>query len=414
MTTLFHQSLKTTGYRYKRVRFSRRGKGAWWILTHLLFIIRERKKFKKHAGFGNLMTYPSWLATLCFRLLIPYNPGNLGNWTIRGKMIKNATGIIEAEVISKMLDLYHADTESFEGYFTAGATEANIFSAWIGRKYLQRALGDDAKIALLQSDLTHYSLRKAADVVGARVECVAIRNDWQGMDADALSSTLEKLYKQGWRGFLLPLTLGFTLTGTDDDVEALTKTAKRFTNDHPDARFFAWIDAALAGLVWPFSKSSFAPLRNPHIQTIAVDFHKLYKVPLPAGLILYRKGLRRLIEKPIDYLIERDNTLSGSRTGISPVAVWSNIEYLGKEGLKKLVERNLERKRRFIETYRASADLSIITSPYNLSLAIVIHRRKSYWSEYFKTTYDILFKNVSITFRKGAKEVCIGKAYFIQ
>lgn len=399
---------------YKYSAFPHKGRGIFWIFQQLLFIVRELSKFKKNFGLGNLMTYPSWIATFCWRLLISYNPGNLGNWSIRGKHINNVTGIFEADVVAKMLDLYHADFKSFEGYFTSGATEANIFSAWLGRKYIQRALGENTKIVLLKTDLTHYSLRKAADVVGVLTECVSVRDDWQGMDADALSFTLGKLYSQGVRGFLLPLTLGFTLTGTDDDVEALTKTVERFNKDRQDTRCFVWIDAALAGLVQPFTDASFSPLNNPHIQTIAIDFHKFWKVPLPSGLILYRKGLRALIEKPIDYLTEKDNTLLGSRTGISPVAVWSNIEYLGKDGFKGLVHRNVEKKRCFIEIYTRYTDLEVITSSHNLSLAVLIHRRKKYWSEHFKTTYDILFKSVSIKFKDKTKRVLIGKAFFIQ
>lgn len=411
---LYHSLRQPPARSYKHSIFPNKSAGIFSIAKQLMFIIKELKKFSNNVNLGNIITYPSWVAILVWRLLIFYNPGNLGNWTIRKKRIDNVTGIFEAEVVAKMLDLYHADTRSFEGYFTNGATEANIFSAWLGRKYIQRALGEDTKIVLLRTDLTHYSLRKAADVVGVRTERIALRDDWQGMDADALSFTLEKLYKEGLKGFLLPLTLGFTLTGTDDDVEMLIKTVEHFNHDRKDARFFLWIDAALAGLVQPFTDASFSPLNNPHIQTIAIDFHKFWKVPLPAGLILYRKGLRALIEKPIDYLTEKDNTLLGSRTGISPMAVWSNIEYLGRDGLKKLVHRNVEKKRRFIETYTRYTDLEIITSSHNLSLAVLIHRRKKYWSEHFKTTYDILFKIVSIKFRDKTRRVLIGKAFFIQ
>lgn len=411
---LHHSLLQPPTRSYKHSVFPNKSAGLLPIAKQLIFIVKELKEFRNNVGLGNIITYPSWIATLVWRILIPYNPGNLGNWTTKEKKINNVTGIFEADVTSKMLDLYHANTNDFEGYFTSGATEANIFSAWLGRKYIQRELGKDTKIALLLTDLTHYSLPKAADVVGIHLEHVAIRNDWQGMDADALSFALDQLYNQGVRGFLLPLTLGFTLTGTDDDVETLAKTVEHFNHDRPDARFFLWIDAALAGLVQPFTDASFAPLNNPHIQTIAIDFHKFWEVPLPAGLILYRKGLRALIEKPIDYLTEKDNTLLGSRTGISPVAVWSNIEYLGRDGLKKLIHRNVEKKRRFIETYTRYTDLEIITSSHNLSLAILIHHRKRYWLEHFKTTHDILFKIVSIKFKDKTRRVLIGKAFFIQ
>lgn len=411
---LHHSLLQPPTRSYKHSVFPNKSAGLLPIAKQLIFIVKELKEFRNNVGLGNIITYPSWIATLVWRLLIPYNPGNLGNWTVNEKKINNTTGIFEAEVISKMLDLYHADSKLFEGYFTGGATEANIFSTWVGRKYIQRALGEDAKIILLRTDLTHYSLRKSADVVGVRTERIAIRNDWQGMDADALSFALDQLYNQGVRGFLLPLTLGFTLTGTDDDIPSLLHAVEIFRKVHPDSYFFCWIDAALAGVVQPFTNASFAPLHNPHIQTIAVDFHKFWKVPLPSGLILYRKGLRALIEKPIDYLTEKDNTLLGSRTGISPVAVWSNIMYQGKPGWENLTQRNLKKKNEFINQYKKFRDLEVITSPYNLNLAIVIHHRKRYWVDYFKTTYDIFFREVSIRFKDKTSRILIGKAYFIQ
>lgn len=394
--------------------FNQRGGNIFYILYHLMMIVLELKKFKKSVAPGNVITYPSFITKLCWWLLIPFNPGNLGNWSIRGKQINNVTGAIEYAVIKWLISLYRTEISSIEGYFTCGATEANIFSAWLGRARLTRQLKDKNAITLVYCDLSHYSVKKAANVVGVPSVRVDIRSDWQGTDTPSLRRLLHQQYTQGVRGFLIPLTLGFTLTGTDDNIAAIISVTNSFKEKFPDSHFFIWIDAALAGLVQPFTKPPFAPFGFPQVQTVAVDYHKFWKVPIPAGQVLYRKELRKLIEQPISYLTENDNTLLGSRTGISPVAVWANIEFLGKKGLSKMVHRNMIQKNIFIETYKKHSELEIITSQYNLNLAVIIHKNKTYWSEYFCKKYNIVFKNILIKFATGEKKLLIGKAYFIQ
>jgi tyrosine decarboxylase / aspartate 1-decarboxylase len=396
-----------------KVVFPEQGRPIWELFAPLKHVVSELKKFRHDAGAGHVMSYPSFMATLIWRLLLPFNPGNLGNWSIWGKDITNITGRYEAMVIRMMLDVLNVSAQrQWEGYVTSGATEANIFMSWVGRKYLSKKQVSVQKMIVITTSLSHYSLTKAADITGLEVATTAVRQDWAGIDAPALLKLLTQLYTKGYRGFLIPFTYGFTLTGTDDKVEEVLEEIHGWQQTHP-AHFFYWIDAAMAGLVKPFI-GEFAPLNHPEISGIAVDFHKYGRVSLPAGLLLYQQKLRSLIEQPIPYLSEADNTVLGSRTGISPVAVWADITLEGKKGYARRVKKNLRQKQHFIETYSQEKDLTIITHPENINAGIIINAHSTKWLKHFRTVHDIYFEQVEILFSKGPQKFLVGKAYFMR
>jgi glutamate/tyrosine decarboxylase-like PLP-dependent enzyme len=384
------------------------------ILRPLFYLIKELKKFRRTIGLGHIMSYPSRWAVGIWRWLIVFNPGNLGNWSIRDKKINNVTGKFESSVIAMMLDLYRVKKKNdWEGYFTSGTTEANIYLAWLGRKKLQNQGLKLGQIALLRNSLTHYSLTKAADVVGVTDFELPISRDWQGFSLPSLLEWLDKLKKQGYSGFLVPLTLGFTLSGTDDQIEELIDDLVSWGKANK-IKFFFWIDAAFAGLTRPFIDKSFRPLNNSLISGFAVDFHKYGQVPLPAGLVFYRRDLRQLIERPIAYLTEADSTLLGSRTGVSPVAVWAELLGTGKQGYRQRLAKSLQQKQQFMDRYQQEKDLEIITTPHSVSLGLVIKRNKSHWQTYFKETHDIYFEKVKLLFPKKSKTITVGKVYFMR
>lgn len=403
-------------FQFKQLQFPDKKGNPLHLFKELFLLIRKLRGFKirnkSQFASGHLMTYPSKWSNLVWRLLVSYNPGNLGNWSVVNRKFTNLTGRFESEVIAQMLDLYQVSNKEFGGYFTSGATEANIFSAWLGRKKLKKELKKNDKICLLRSDLSHYSLAKAADVVGLDDYSIPINDNWTGINPNLFSTRIKQLYKKGYRGFLLPLTYGFTLTGTDDDVSAIVYEIKVFKKKYPDTRFFVWIDAALSGLIQPFINEKWSPIEDL-IETFVVDFHKFGHLSQPAGMVIYRHELLSLIEKPIDYLEQNDNTLLGSRTGISPVAAWMNLRSYGRSGLKKRIESNLENKNKFIEKYSQYPELKIVTSPHNLNLAMIIKSKKKYWSNYFNQQYDVLFKKVPIQFANKKEVFLIGKVFFL-
>lgn len=368
--------------------------------------------FRQKNSPAYLLKYPPRIAIEIWKKIIPFNPNNLGNWSINSKEKVYGTQLFEQKLIKQMINLYQGNSNDLEGYITSGGTEGNIFSAWIGRKYLEQKL-DSNQICLIKNSLTHYSITKAADIINVKSFDVGINSKNWSLDHQSLKKEISQLYKKNYRGFLISLTLGYTLTGTNDDIESIIKIIRELKKQYLDIKFYCWIDASLSGLSIPFTQKSFAPFTYPEIFSIVVDFHKLVGAPLPSGLIIYRKKLRKLIEKVINYLPQKDNTLLGSRSGIAPVASWALINSLGRKGLVKMIKKHLQEKKKFINKYSQQSGIKFITSPNSLGAGIMLNSTINHHKKYFAENYDLHFKKVNIKFSNYQKKVTISKLFFL-
>ncbi|MCL5019624.1 MAG: pyridoxal-dependent decarboxylase, partial [Patescibacteria group bacterium] len=352
-------------------KFPLSGIPGYQIKTYINEVKRQLQRRDINQSMGWLYTLPHPRANETYSSLLNENPNNLGNWSFTKKRL---TGTLEMErqVIHKFIDLYKGQGAHLEGYVTSGGTESNIFSAWMGRKYLAQ-FSPISRICLLKTSLAHYSIDKASDIVGVDCHTLPLNTTEWNIDTKSLTQTVGQLYQKGFRSFLLPLTLGYTLTGTSDNIQKTLFSIRSLQRTHPTIHFFVWIDAALNGLPIPFLVNAFHPFSNPLVQTLVVDVHKSGLAPYPAGIMLYRAPLRKLVEKPIDYLYVKDNTLLGSRSGIPAAAIWAMIHSLGKHGYRQLFQRQIRYKNLFIDSLARNAPkIKILTSPESLTCAIVL------------------------------------------
>lgn len=391
-------------------------KGSGWLAMKLRLWQIKRKLQKRDVAhnLGWLYTLPHQTAVNAYKYFLDQNPNHLGNWTTTGSR-PFATQELEREVIWNMVDLYHADKDNIEGYITSGGTESNIFSTWVGRTYLEQ-YADRLKICLLATSLTHYSIRKSADITGVPSYLTPLDPKEWNLDQRGLVQTVTRLYKQGYRGFLLPLTLGYTMTGTCDNIEETTTTVQCLQKGMKDVHFFLWIDAALNGLTIPFLNQNFTPFASKFIQTLVVDFHKMSQIPYPAGIILYRRHLRKLIEKTIDYLPETDTTVLGSRSGIPSVVIWTMMHYLGKQGYNKFITSLLKHKNYFITQLQIIfPNVQIVTDKESLSCGVIFHGLKNYrLPAWIEKKYGLYTRPTELTFnRAGHKNYSIYKFFFL-
>lgn len=389
----------------KPTPFLKREAGLFWLVNRL-------KNQRKSLGLSNLNPPVSNFVIGVWKKLLSYNPNNLGNWSIVNIKPSHETAAIEREVVLEMIDLYRAKQNEIEGYLTSGATEANIFSSWLGVKYLERKKIKGDAICLLKTSLTHYSLSKAADIIRVPTFLVSLNRSSWGMDNASLVTEIKKLAKRGYKGFLLPLTLGYSLTGTKDPYEDICLVIRNLEKK-TGLKFFLWIDAAFNGLVEPFLNEKFAPLNLSEIQTLITDFHKFGYVPISAGVVLYRKGLRRLIEKPVDYLDQKDNTLLSSRSGVVAVGCWEMIHSLGKSGFQSLILKSQKEMQRFINKYKKRDDIEFITSPNSLNCGIMLKHKDSDILNLAKK-YGLDFKEIEIKFVGGKEKLMISKSFFVR
>lgn len=377
----------------------------------LIQLLRQEKKLSL-KNIGNLINFPNLITSLSWSSLLPYNPGNLGNWSQKFQKNLTSTKLLERNVIRQIISLYSSTFRNFEGYFTSGSTEGNIFSAWAGRNWLIKKLSPSAPICLIKTSLSHYSITKAADIINIKTFNCSLDEKW-GLDYQSLKVKLEKLYQKKYRGFLLPISLGYTLTGTDDNLEQIISVIRTFHQEHPNSQFFCWIDAALSGLVLPFIQNNFQPFKYPEIQSLTTDFHKAWGLPIPSSIIIYRQHLRQYIEKNIDYLEEKDNTLLGSRSGIPPVVCWNYIATNGKNGIQKNIRRNLISKNNFIKSLSKFPNITIVSSPTSLQAGIIISDNNPSTIKFLTSQYHLYFRQVKTIQNNRSKTITIAKSYFL-
>lgn len=374
----------------------------------------ELKQGDISFNLGSLYSRPHNTAIDTYKKLIKYNPGNLGSWA--DDIAKtHSTTRLEYEVIHKLIDLYHGKHNDLTGYITSGATEGNIFSVWLGRTYLEKYC-NHSNICLIRTSLTHYSIQKAGKICNVPEFLTPLNEQEWNMDRQGFIETVTNLYKGGYRGFIVPLTFGYTSTGTCDDAGTLTNTAETLKKQLKGITFYFWIDAALNGLIAPFITNSFSPFSSNKIQALVVDFHKFGLVPFTAGIVLYRKTLKKLIEQPINYLLETDATLSGSRSGIPAASIWMMIHTMGKSGYRHLVEKQRENKHFFIKNVRTLfPKIQVITHPHSLSCGLMFQNFKNnrlpQWIEEKYSLYP--GKTKLLFYPKEVKEKIIYKFFFL-
>ena len=378
------------------------------------FLIYKIKKELKNESKKNSIQLPlakkiNRYASKIIRSLSDYMPNNSGNWTIENP--HSISTKLEKQVIEKLKDYFHCQNNNkIVGHFTSGSTEGNIYAAWLGRNHLMNKLELNSikNMVLLISCLGHYSLRKAGDIINVESEELAINEQSWNIDLDYLEKTILKLYKKGIRGFLLRLTLGYTLTGPDVNIEKICQILSNFKKQHNYMDFFIWIDAAFSGISKMVLEKKFQPLKNRCVQLITTDFHKLLAAPYGSGIVLYRKSLINTIKKEkIAYTNQFDLTLLGSRSGINVIAVWTILKNLNKQKMYRVFYNAIIRKETFLDEIRDNnPEIEILNNPTSTQACLIKNTKTNI------KDHDIYFQGYNLLFQNQRKNKNISKLYF--
>lgn len=414
MKSHIHQTLTSLFLRGRLGNtFPNRGT-SWTHIQRRLKITRKEYDIKSaRFTLGWLSTRPNQKAVSVYRQFLSSNPNNLGNWSAPQREAWG-TKQFEKEIIAQMAHLYKSNMRILRGYITSGGTEGNIFSAWLGKTTLLHHTSLD-KICLLRTNLTHYSIRKSAKIIGVSEVVVPLDTNLWAMDSKAFTKTVHDQYRSGIRGFLIPLTIGYTNTGTSDPVQKIIQSIYAAQRTYKHIHFYVWIDAALNGLTQPFLDQDFAPFREPLIQTFLVDFHKFGQIPYPAGLILFRESLEQHISSNIDYLPESDATLLGSRTGIPAAVIWSLIQWHGRQGYRQIARKQLGYKNVFIDRLREShPTCEVLTERTSLTCGVIFHSfPDQQLPKSLTDKYGLFAKPIPYVFTTGPRTACVYTFHFL-
>jgi glutamate decarboxylase len=273
------------------------------------------------------------------------------------------------------------DSEPALGAFCSGGTIGNITALWVARNNMFGPRGDFAGVsreglyaalqhygyqgvAVIVSRLGHYSLRKAADVLGiGRSNIIAVDVDEHNrIDLESARQAAADLKARHIKLLAIVGTAGTTEVGTVDPLPELSWLA----TEH-QAHFH--VDAAWGGPTL-FSDNYRHLLAGIELaDSVSLDAHKQLYVPLGAGMVVFRDPeVLSGIEHHARYIIRpgsRDlgsNTLEGSRPGMS-MLVHSALRIFGRRGYGILIDEGIDKAKLLAGMITADPDFELTSEP---------------------------------------------------
>ena len=265
---------------------------------------------------------------------------------------------LEREAVAWLMQLWQCEQQDdYWGSVGASGTEGNLWALYLGREAFPKA-------TLLYSREAHYSIPKAARILGMTAEPVDCEPGG-AVDIGALKRRLPGLRSNA---VIVALTCGTTVKGAHDDIGAVI-AALDAAGFGPERRF-VHVDGALNAMVLPFvgeAPDSLQPSFRRRIDSISTSGHKMIGTPMPCGVLIARREHVNRVASAVAYLRSNDTTLMGSRNGHAVLAVWSRLIGHGVDGFAADTRSCVERAERLAAALR-SADVPVLLNPYSLTV----------------------------------------------
>lgn len=267
-----------------------------------------------------------------FLTALLHNPNHIGCHTLGdSEEFFQGTQKIERELIRICAeDILNGDPEAQDGYVASGGTEANIQAVWMYRNYFIREYGAQKdEMVLISSEDSHYSVAKAANLLGIKLVRIPVDEQDRNPDRQQLKSTLDDLKADGTRYVIAMANMMTTMFGSVDDVDIYTDAFEQ-----AGLPYRLHVDGAYGGFFYPFSGDE-NPLdfSNPKVDSVVLDAHKMVQAPYGTGILLARKGFFPYVyTDDASYVKGLDATLIGSRSGANAIAVWMILMNYGPHG----------------------------------------------------------------------------------
>jgi histidine decarboxylase len=244
---------------------------------------------------------------------------NVGDPWVDGIAV-NHTKHLERVVVDTLADLFRAPPDNRWGYVTSGGSEGNLYA-------LRLAASLHPGGVVYVSDHAHPSVIKAANLVGQ--SHIRIRTSRVGLlDYDDLRTQIDQRRD---RPAIVVATAGTTMWEAVDDLHRV----RAVLDELAVHRRFVHMDAALSGIPLALMDEQDRPGFDfaDGADSISVSGHKFLGVPTPCGVVITRERLRTQAVGG-GYVGSPDTTISGSRSGHTPLMLWYALATLGVNGLR--------------------------------------------------------------------------------
>ncbi len=314
-------------------------------------------------------------------------------------MERQVIGMIHHLVYGRDTDFYkkwmHEPAHAL-GSFCSGGTIANLTALWAARNNVLPAGPGFAGLAqeglaaglmhygykgltVLVSERGHYSLNKAADILGiGRQHLIPVETDAKNkIRPDILQQKCRQLSSDGFKVMAIVGIVGTSETGNVDPLDAIADIATEHgIHFHVDS---AWGGPTL------FSRQHKVLLNGiDRADSVTLDAHKQLYVPMGAGICVFRnpKTLAS-VEHHAEYIIRKgskdlgSHSVEGSRPGMA-ILVHSGLHIIGRQGYELLIDQGIEKAHKFAVVIRNSKDFELITEP-ELNILTYRHLPEDIW-----------------------------------
>ena len=285
------------------------------VVARLLSDARDARRYDIGFPGATDLAFPALGEVLTGQLLNnigdPWDPGHG----------RNHTKHLEQEVVATVAEILGAPPGAW-GYVTTGSTEGTLHA-------LDEAWQRYPNLVVYTSAAAHYSVIKGSRLL--KLPLVMVRTDPTGrMDIEDLNG---ELARRRDRPAMIVATAGTTMTEAVDDVAAITRACENLAM----SRRRIHVDAALSGiplaLLPPESRPSFGFAAGA--TSMVISGHKFLSTLTPAGVLVYAEPPRGPAGGRIPYTGSADTTITGSRSGHTPLLLWWALTTLGPHGLRQ-------------------------------------------------------------------------------
>jgi len=259
-----------------------------------------------------------------------------------------------------------------DGVFTSGGSQSNLMALLVAREACRRwhgALADTARLRIFASEVSHFSVDKAATILGLSDDAVVpvACDDQLRMDPHALSQAIAGCHSEGLIPMAVVGTAGTTDFGSIDPLASLGAICR-------NQGIWFHVDAA-------YGCGLFASPRHRHwlrgmeyADSVTADYHKSFFQPVSCGAFLVRDGGHLgYLTYHADYLNpasqrsegipnQVDKTIQTTRR-FDALKLWLTLRTVGADALGTAFDQTIDLATEAYECMRQRGDIACYHAP---------------------------------------------------
>jgi len=252
---------------------------------------------------------------------------------------------VEKEIVNRIIQLIDFPNTS-SGTITSGGSMSNLLAMLMARdRYNPEIIHNGMRepILLYTSEVSHYSIKKNASILGLGKDSVrVIPVDKKGkMIPEQLELAIKDDINNNRNPFFINATAGSTVLGTFDSIDELAQIAEKYN-------IWLHVDGAYSGGVIFSDKYKHLINGLDKADSFVLNAHKMMGVPLTCSILVtkQKKQLYKSLSADANYLYQTDNddynlgksSLQCGRRN-NALKFWTLWKSVGTKGLETIVNK---------------------------------------------------------------------------